>query len=142
MDMQKWEAKLKISGKRFQDHVQQGIVYGVMQYREHGNADVLTRVVNVVSELGIVSPKRLIDFILTHAPTLDWTDAKFKKGEGEGETRIPTMKWWQFKAEPVPQEFDSLAKLKAYVKSARNALKEGRFKGDATLVSKVEALVA
>ena len=44
MDMIKWKAKLKIAGNRFRELVHTGLMYGFVQYKDHGNAEVLREV--------------------------------------------------------------------------------------------------
>ena len=144
MDMNKWVNVLKISGNRFRQHVQKGLLYGLMQVKESDNSDALTTVIVACGELGIVSPKRLIDYVLTHTNGLEWKDTKFKKAE-KGATvnvSIPTMEWWKFKAEKVPTDMVLMDDIKRIIKKAETAISEGRFKGEVSKLDELRKLAA
>jgi hypothetical protein len=112
--------------------MQQMIVFGILRLQDtnDGNANYLSEAVQLGRVVGEYNERRLIEFILDHAPALEWTKGRFRKRKDceatLTESKTPVMKWWKFKKAPKTVNLDvskTLVSLDSRIKKAR---KEGR----------------
>lgn len=125
------------SAKTQRDNLQALIVFGLLQYRDHGNTTFLSIALNKCIGVKSLPTTTIKDYIKEHA-NLRWTQLKdkshgFKKDGSVVEVKEIQVTWYDWdggKHNRVTADMDVVAQAKALMNRIEKALKDHRVKDE------------
>ena len=123
------------SAKSQRDTIQQLIISGLEQYKDHRNTGQLTRLIQATYEVKSLPTRVIKEFVKAHA-NVQFTQNKekefvFKALSKETEVTIPEVTWYNWEGNEnanVKPDMDVIAQAKSFYTRITKALNEGKVK--------------
>ena len=128
-----WKQVFASKGNDLRKHMQSGLLFGMQQYKEHGNSNYLTQAITLGHTAGY-RDRQLINFVVDHAKSLVWKDKKLSTmvieevKQDHANAVIPVVNWWSYKKPPITVVVDPDGRVLSLIKVLENAQEKGNTK--------------
>ena len=142
-------ASFLTAAKTQRDNAQEFIVFGLEQFRDHGNTGFLTMFLNGCVGIKSMPTRTLKDYIVEHAGVVyaklkDDTYGFKKSGKGDPQVTMPEVVWyeWEGGKHNKVKPMDVVALAKSLITRIEKAQKEGKIKDEQAAIKIHDGLKA